>query len=269
MPRPNLPPSGALRSLQERLHAYLLNPAGVDMVDLVVSTPRASAEVRLNIYAESYRLRLIEALETDFPALYALLGEEEFARLGRAYIDAYPSHHFSIRWFGQHLSCFLTETLPYQEQPWLYEMAAFEWALGEAFDAAVSSVVGYDALAALPAAAWPGMYLEAHPSVRRLDLRFNVPAQWKALSEGEGLPPPVASDYPIGWLIWREGLHTFFRSLPVDEAWAIDALLQGGSFAAICEGLCEWNAEEEVALRAAGLMKDWVHNGLITKIQLN
>lgn len=256
----------ALHELQERFQAHLLNP-DIDISDLVVSTARVNGAARLKIYAEAYRLRLIEALRTDFPALHALLGDEGFDHLGRAYIDTYPSHHFSIRWFGRHLTHFLTETSPYRERPVLWEVAAFEWALSEAFDGADTALVNHEALAALPAAAWPAMRLRLHPTVRRVDLRYNVPALWKAITEGQTWPTTEAAEHPIGWLIWRPGLKTFFRSLPISEARSLDAVLAGHSFAEICEGLCEWTAEDQVAPQAAGFLQAWMRGGVITAIE--
>lgn len=258
--------AGALRDLLARFQGYLFDPSE-DIADLVVSTARVSSAVRVRVYAESYRLRLVGAMRIDFPALYALLGDETFDRLGRAYIDAYPSHHFSIRWFGGHLSRFLAEAAPYCERPDLSELAAFEWALSEAFDAADTTSVADGELAALPAAAWPQMRLRLHPSVRRIDLRTNVPLLWKAITEGRPRPSTEISEYPLGWLIWRRALKTFFRSLPVHEAWALDAARAGLPFADICEGLCEWVAYSEVALKAASLLRVWERDGLIAEIK--
>ena len=57
------------------------------------------------------------------------------------------------------------------------------------------------------------------------------------------------------WVIWRQELKTYFRSLPVDEAWAIDTAVAGGTFTEICEGLTEWIDAQNVAVHAAGLLK--------------
>ncbi|OGI49418.1 MAG: hypothetical protein A3E57_01595 [Candidatus Muproteobacteria bacterium RIFCSPHIGHO2_12_FULL_60_33] len=52
----------------------------------------------------------------------------------------------------------------------------------------------------------------------------------------------------------------------VDEAWALDAARTGESFATICEGLCEWIDTQNVALHAAGLMKQWIADGIVSGI---
>lgn len=84
-----------------------------------------------------------------------------------------------------------------------------------------------------------------------------------------GQEPPALeqSDYPVAWLVWRQDLLTYFRSLNVDEAWALDALRRGETFAAICEGLTEWIDAQNVAVHAAGLLKQWLIDGLISEIR--
>ncbi|HEY0674915.1 MAG TPA: DNA-binding domain-containing protein, partial [Immundisolibacter sp.] len=54
----------------------------------IVDGPDLSADARLAIYRDGYRLRLTEALGEDFPLLRALLGAATFERLARAYLAA-------------------------------------------------------------------------------------------------------------------------------------------------------------------------------------
>ena len=257
-----------LRELQEQFQAHLLSGDN-RIAQRIVDTPRVSAPARLAIYAEAYRLRLLEALQVDFPALHTLAGDAEFERIGRAYIDAHPSGHFSIRYFGRQLAGFLQKDDRWRSVPVFAEMAAFEWALGLSFDAADSPSIGVEDMAIIPSEAWPHMRLGLHPSLQRLDLRWNVPGLWKTIDEERPPQEPVAADHPLAWIIWRRDLRSLFRSMPVDEAWAIDSLRQGARFAELCEGLCEWCDESRVAAQAALYLRRWVHDGLIVRIELD
>jgi len=288
----------ALANLQSDFQAFLLD-GNARMLDRVAGTAKVSAETRLAIYYDAYRLRLLEALASNYPVLRAWIGEEEFENIGIAYIATCPSRHFSIRWFGDRLPEFLAATPPWDGKSGLAEMAALEWALSEAFDAEDGTIIGIEDMAAIPAPAWPDMRLHFHPSAQRLDLRWNVPILWKAINQtldvekniascrGEtsatpsvgkeqredapavtDVPALMQGDYPQAWLVWRQGLKTWFRSLSVDEAWALDAAMTGENFAAICEGLCEWIDAQNVALHAAGLMKHWISDGIVSGIDL-
>lgn len=256
-----------LQRLQADFQGYIvdLEPR---MEGNVVSTAKASAAQRLDIYAEAYRQRLVEALGKNFPGLAAWLGEQAFDRLGVAYLDRHPSTHFSIRYFGHNLSRFLATDARYRERPALAEMAAFEWALADAFDAADGPCLGIDDLAVIPPAQWPALRLRTRQSVRRLALRWNVPSIWQAIDRREAPPPARVEETAMAWVIWRQDLKTWFRSLAVHEAWALDAAMAGESFAAICEGLCEWVAAEQVAAEAAGLLKRWISDGMIMNFDL-
>jgi hypothetical protein len=275
--------SEALRRLQEDFQGYLLT-LDARMTPHVLGSAQVSAEERLTIYASAYRLRLLEALGTDYPGLHTVLGDDDFDTMGHAYIAAHPSANFSLRWFGDQLSEFLRTSEPYSKYPVFTEMAAFEWAKSDAFDAADSTVASIHDMAAIPADAWPGLRFVPHPSLRRLDLHWNVPTVWKEIDAAQGRgsvaggrmpgatagqePPALEqSDYPVAWLVWRQDLLTYFRSLNVDEAWALDALRRGETFAAICEGLTEWIDAQNVAVHAAGLLKQWLIDGLISEIR--
>lgn len=285
----------ALSDLQTDFQSFLLD-GGKGMLSRVTGTAKVGTETRLAIYYDAYRLRLLEALTSNYPVLRAWIGDEEFEELGIAYLTAHPSRHFSIRYFGHQLPAFLAATKPWADKPYLAEMASLEWALSEVFDAENGPVMGIEDMAGIPAQAWPAMRLRLHPAMRRLDLRWDVPTIWKSVNQhlaaekstdscrGEtsatpsaekaqheetavaDVPAPQAGDYPQAWLVWRQDLKTWFRSLPVDEAWALDAACKGENFATICEGLCEWIDAPNVALHAAGLIKLWITDGIVSSI---
>ena len=254
-----------LAQLQQAFQAYVLGgePA---IRDRIVGTARVDVDTRLGIYANAYRLRLLEALGTDYPGLKAMAGDDEFDRLGHAYIDTHPSQLASLRWYGDRLAGFLRTTAPWRDYPVFAEMAAFEWAMSDAFDAEDSVPATVDDMAAIAPDRWPELTFMLHASVRRLDLRWNVPTVWQALVAGDEPPPLATGEHPVAWLVWRHELLTHFRSLAVDEAWALDALQRGETFAAICAGLCEWIDAPYVAAHAAGLLKQWLIDGLIRDI---
>lgn len=256
---------GALRDLQQRFVAYLLQGDPGLRAEVVGHAPLGTDE-RLGIYGEAYRLRLLEALAVDFPAVRALVGEQAFERLGLDYIAHHPSRHFSIRYFGASLSRFLAEHGVYRDRPYLAEMAAFEWSLGEVFDAADRLTITLEQMAAVPPPAWAEMRLRFHPTLRRLDLHWNVAPVWTALVQEGGSYSLTRTEAAVAWLVWRRDLRSFFRSLGPEEAWALDAARRGKPFGEWCIGLCQWVGEEQAAAQAARLLRTWVVDGLVTAV---
>ena len=219
---------------------------------------------RIAIYQEAYRIRLREALASNYPQLKALIGAAAFDSIADTFIDAYPSTHPSIRWFGRELSSMLEETFP--ARPWLREFAELEWALSCAFDAADADAVAISQLAEYPAEQWPALTFEFHPSVQCLVLHTNAAQMYKAVTEEQPAPSLTSLD-PTSWLVWREDLTPHYRSLAADEADALHALLRGDSFEDMCTELCTHQASDAVAGRAIELLQKWLTARMICDIR--
>ncbi len=255
-----------LRELQLRFQDYLTGKSE-DIENDIVSTENALAEHRLGAYYNAYRIRLIDGLAVDYAALEKHLGREAFESLALDYLDRYPSTHPSVRWFGRHLPEYLRDVYAGDEKEFLSELAAYEWAQSLVFDAADSErLVQLDDVALIAPENWPAIEFRFIPALRWLDLHWNVPLYENALDSGAEIPQPVRADHPQRWLLWRRELKTHWRSLEVHEAWAIEQAAAGARFAGICEGLLEWIDAEQVALVAAGFLKQWVSDQLLTSL---
>ena len=199
---------------------------------------------RLNVYVHAYRARLMAALQDNFEVLYHAMGDEAFEALALAYLQAHPSPHRSIRWFGHRLAEFMASDhaveLPH---PALIDFAHMDWALRGAFDAAAEPPLRTAELAALPAAAWPALRFTLQPSVTLLRLDWAIEPVWAALraapsaTELPALAPPRALAHTL--LVWRQGLETRWRSLEPLEAGLLALLRQGAHFEALCEQAAE------------------------------
>jgi len=255
----------SLIELQRDLQSHLL-AADDTIIEAIVDAPPLPTLERLGIYRNAYRVRLIEALDDTYPVLHAVLGDEVFAALGEEFVAAHPSVHRSIRWYGSEVAEFLRQQPPYAEQPIFAELALLEWTLAEVFDAADAEPKPRAALSAIDPSAWSELHFEFHPSLRRLDLKWNTTAVWQAMSHEETPPDPECAEYPVSWLLWRQDLQNYFRSMPADEAAALESALRGENFGEICAALAEWLPEEEIPLRAAGLLGLWADSGIIVAI---
>jgi len=257
-----------LRELQRSFSEYLFAPReGAAIADAIVGDDKGGAEERLALYGDSYVLRLIEVLGVDFPGVHGLLGGEAFTDMCRAYIAAHPSQNPSIRWFGSEMTEFLRVTEPYSEHEVLLEMANFEWAKNQVFDATDSELVSLDELAAIAPERWGEMCFEFVPAVRRLRLHNNVLVLWNAFTrEDDTLPELQRSEHPVAWIVWRKGLDPHWRSLDIDESFALDYCQQGMNFADLCEHLCEWVDEAHAPMRAVTFLKSWVEGQMVSKI---
>lgn len=256
-----------LAKLQNDFQAYLIDAdKGAAFKSRIVDDIKVGAEKRLGIYYDAYRFRIIEALATAYPKLKIILGDDLFDSTARAYIDQYPSTYRNMRWVGGKMQTHLLETLP--QHPIAAEMAAFEWALGLAFDAADASMLTLQDLAEIPPELWADLKFEFHPSVLLLPLKWNVVQVWNVLDKDEA--PPGIAKTEEACLIWRaglnldSGLNSHFRSLAKTEYAAIQLAMSGACFGVLCEKLQETCSEEEATMLAAQYLSTWLYDGLIS-----
>ena len=251
-----------LPDIQEAFQRFLLTGDPV-IGPHVVGTTRVPVETRLGIYGDGYRTRLIEALEASFPVLRNLLDEADFHTLASRYIHSHESTFFSIRYYGDQLAQFLAADEEYSKAPLLSELAKWEWAMAAAFDAADAEPLGLDAFASVAPQEWADLHFAWSPSVQLLELEWNVPQLWKAVTEESERPEPALSPEPVSYLIWRRELQIYFRALAPAEARVLAASRAGQSFGELCVLLCEHLDESEASLQAAGFLRGWVESGLI------
>lgn len=255
-----------LRELQRRFQDYLTGVSEDIEKDIPGST-QALAEHRLATYYNAYRIRLIDLLAIDYSALEKHMGREAFENVVLDYLHFFPSIQPSARWVGQHMASYLRKNCGRDDHEFLAELAKFEWTQGLIFDAEnESSLIRLEDIAELPAAAWPTMRIRFIPALQWLDLNWNVCPYSMALEAGNSPPSPQCKNLPARWLLWRKNYNPNWRSLDAHEAWAIEVAHQGTNFAELCEGLCEWITEDQVAVTAAGFLKHWIIDDLVVGI---
>jgi hypothetical protein len=255
-----------LMQLQKQFQQFILTGQS-EIIQSVLSTKEVSAKKRLTIYHDAYYLRLIECLTTTFPALHSYLGTEEFQKMCRNFIAAYPSHYRSIRWYGDMLSNFLKA---YYDKPYAFlaELADFEWKMTLAFDAQDKEVVRLEDIMAVPAEAWAELYFTPHSSVQRVNYLWNAIPLWQTLIADKELPEIQKDAQPKSWVLWRGPEYIIqYYSLSKEETWMFDGMQQGLSFGALCAGLCEWIEADKVAMSAASYLKNWVQKGMLADLK--
>jgi hypothetical protein len=253
-----------LRELQAEF-ARFLTGTGSRIAGHVVDAAGLDADNRLDIYATAYRQRLREALATDHEILWRYLGDALFDELVATYIAAQPSHHPSLRHYGDALPGHLASTEPFRAHPLLSELAAFERGLLDVFDAGDRDLIEIDDLRGHATEAWPDLSLQFHPSVRLFSAKLNSVETWKALHANHA-PPPVQHS-PLCWLLWRgrERLSEF-RPLSAQEQGLLSAALGGANFATLCEQLSANLPEADTAPAFVGQLSGWLSAGLVTGI---
>jgi len=222
-----------------------------------------SALQRIQIYQNAYRSRLFSTIDSDYPALGSLLGDDLYNPLVNTYIDQHPSESPSLNNFGAKLPAFIRTFEPICHQEIVIELCDFEWQLRETFNAKNAKALLPEYLQSIEDTRWPTLTFQLSPGFALKYFNVNTCDVWKALKEGDA-PDIHATEHPTAWIIWRRDLITQFQSIETDEACLLELVAKGHSFEQLCEALLEWWPEEQVPQRAFQLLQHWLSLGLLT-----
>jgi len=255
-----------LQALQQQLLQAVL-AGGAARTHELCADERASVATRLAIYQNGYRIRLRDALATEYPGLAVLAGRR-FTHLLESYVGAHPSGHYNIRWHGAGLAAFLDYGLPWRERPELAEMAALDWAISTTFDAADEPAIGPADMAGVPAEAWANLRLHPQSCLHMLETRHNVEAFRVAADNDAARPRLRRYRKTRHLLVWRQDMSVRYRRIEADERVALLGAIRGESFATLCERLAGHHAPAGAMQRMATLLHQWLDGGLLARWSL-
>ena len=241
------------RSIAGEPGEYEFDP---DLVATVEPSRTLEPAQRVEVYADAYFLRLRDVLAEDFPHVARLLGDDAFATLVRRYLKVHPSTEPSVR----HVGRALTEFIRSQQDllPGLADLAALEWARGNAFDAPDDAPLTAAKLAELDPAVWPHLKLIPVRSLEILNAFWPVQRLW-----AEEIQPEQMTSHPTPLRIWRgKDFYVFHAPMDAREAAAMSRLLAGVSFTEICQ-VFEDLDEQQAAQEAGALLLRWLEDGII------
>jgi uncharacterized protein (UPF0276 family) len=227
--------------------------------------PEADASTRLEVYADAYFYRLLGAASELFPRLAYLSGPAPWHDLITDYVLAHPPCAPDLRRLGERLPGYLEHHRLGEERPSLAALATLELALARALDAGDAPPLRRDALAGLPAAAWPELCFRLVPSAELLRTAYDLESVAAACAAGQreralDMPP---AEQPLVLLVWRRGHAVQFRRLAPLEALALEQLQQGARFEQVCASLGEAGAGAE-AIRA--WLERWLDDELLCEL---
>ncbi len=187
-----------------------------------------AAGSRFAVYRNNVAVGLTRALETAFPVLRALVGDEFFAAMAGVYLRAHPPGSPLMMFYGAEMPGFLAGFAPVRHLPYLPDIARLELALRESYHAADARPADPEILTGLPPARLMQARLRLAPSVRLIRSSHPVASIWRAHSQPDApRPSPGAEDA----LITRPGFDPEVQALPGGGGAFVLALSDGKALA--------------------------------------
>ena len=168
-----------LSELQNAYRAYLIGGEPGSLGGAVVEDSFDSTE-RLRIYRNNFLISLGEALNTNFPVVRQIVGDDFFAQAARAFILRAPPSKPCLFEYGEGFSEFLAELPEMAELPYVAEMANFEFARIAVYHASVEALLTDAAIARVAPEKLAELPIRLAQHVRLLPVRFPILDLWQA-----------------------------------------------------------------------------------------
>lgn len=125
-----------LYELQKKMVKSIIEKdVGSDFSELLTPCGKLpNASESLKVYQNGYPARLTEALGESYPAIWRVLGDEDFFQLANDYISQCPSRSYNLSDYDSRFENYLASRKDLLEDfPFLPELANFEWSFHQTF----------------------------------------------------------------------------------------------------------------------------------------
>lgn len=283
MRRERQKPTQSIDRIQRWLQGVIVHPGDVDAAlasadaaaefppealgEVVTPSHTMSSSERVAVYHGMYMMRMVEAMEADYPATRHFLDEEKFEDLVRDYIQHFPSQSYTLNRLGDHFPEFLGQRPEDPDGAFLADLAGFELAVTQVFDEEETPVLSAEDLQAVPADAWDRAVLEPISAFRLLKLSYSVVPHLRAFHEQRPCPRPRRRNTWIA--VYRRDYSVLYLELTRAEHDLLEALTSGTSLA---DGLEAATLRLRSGQRQEKIFKwfrTWVAEGLFSSVRLS
>jgi uncharacterized protein (UPF0276 family) len=215
----------ALAATQQQLADALLAPELPHTLDAIVRP--APLQARLSIYRANLAGAWGRALQSAYPVIAQLVGDEFLAALARAYGRQHAAQDPDLDAFGAAFPAFLAGFPHVADLPWLPDMARLEWLVHTAWSASDSPVLAPASLAGVAPDNFGASRLPWHPAAAVFSSEQAIVPLWQAHQPDSAVPFPADLVQPSHALVFRTGWRPDVLVLDASSAAAL-AALQGG-----------------------------------------
>lgn len=215
-----------LEKLQDDFAAALLDVGALPVLLSALADADGRAAQRLALYRADVAAVAQKALAATYPVVRALVGEEFFAALARAYAHAWPSASGDLTAYGEHFAGFVAKFEPARSLAYLADVAALEWLVHRARRAADADAPARERFISIGAQELLGARFALHPACAWMRSIHPLASIWRAHCADATLLPSLAC---AEWaLVARPSWQVEVVATSAAEVAALAALRAGG-----------------------------------------
>jgi hypothetical protein len=218
---------------------------------------------RFAVYRNNVAVGLIRALESRFPAILGLVGEEFFRGMAREFALAQPPASPVLMEFGDLFPDFIADFPPAVDLAYLADIARIEIARTRAYHAGDQRRLGPEAFASIPASHLEALRIELHPAVQVVR---SVHPAYTIFAMTIGLLPATAIEpwTPEDTLVDRSIYDVVVRRLPPGAAIFLTSLQAAMPLGEAAARAADAAPDFELAANLAEI----IGSGMVTQLHL-
>ncbi len=218
---------------------------------------------RFAVHRNNVVAGLVKALQTRFPAVRKIVGEDFFAAMARIFVAQRPPRTPILAIYGDEFATFIAAFEPARELAYLADVARLEAARTRAYHAADAAPVERGEFAALDPNAVGRIRVALHPSIEIVRSSHPIVTIW-AMNSGARELAPIDDWRAEDALVVRASLDVEVRALPPGGAAFLVALAGGRSLGEAAGAALADDPEFDLTRNLAGL----IGSDLVTAIIL-
>jgi hypothetical protein len=219
----------------------LLNPASP-----VPTSVKGAPRKRYAVYRNNVTVSLIRAMESNFPVVRRLLGEQYFAGLAREFVQNHPPRSPLMFLFGEDFASYLELQEDLHDYPYLGDIARLEQQMRVSYHEADAPCVSAQDLAQISEPELMQAVFVAHPAAALLQSQFAIHSIYAA-NQGGTVSPVESVASPEAVLVSRPGHDVELHELNKPNNLFLTSLVAGNSLGKATEAAFETNEEFDLA----------------------
>ena len=198
-----------------------------------------------------------------WPVIADYLGDEEFENLTTGYVRKYPSRSYTLNRLGDRLQQYIAELPRFEQQDLLRDLARFELAVSEVFDAEESAALTDEQISAVPPEAWELATLKPIAAFRSGRFEFPVGLYKEAYRDRRAYPSLSAAETRV--IVFRREYQVFWRELSAPAFGLLESIVRGRSLGEAVERACLEHGAEESQLFS--WFQGWMRDRLFAEVR--
>ncbi|MDD8018012.1 MAG: DNA-binding domain-containing protein [Bacteroidota bacterium] len=237
-------------------------------LDNVLPSQTLQPMERIAIYRNMFYLRMVDAMEIDFPGVLHFLGEETFDKLIiEEYVQKFPSHSYTLNYLGKNFPRFIQES-NIAEKEFLFELATLELAITTNMDEDESPVLTDDDVARVPVEKWEEVKIIPIAAFKLFEFDYAAGEYLDAVLEKKEISssPSRKKSYVM---VYRNNYTTWHKNLAREEYTLLKSLSDGTTLGEGIALLLEEfsDSKEELQDKIFSWFNSWVTDGIFQSIK--